>query len=105
MKRMRVMGFGANNNSDNEQLSQQESKNDYVRMALDAYFEGDTPGDDPYSQCVDFLSSKDIQEAISGMVVAPISTITEYMVEHGFKMKSVEGGRLVWIIKCAQQDQ
>lgn len=103
MKRMRVMGFSTN--SDEQQQSEQESKIDYVRMALDAYFEGDTPGDDPYSQCVDFLSSKDIQEAISGMVVAPISVITEYMVEHGFKMKSVEGGRLVWIINCAQPEE
>lgn len=33
------------------------------------------------------------------MVSASISTITEYMVEHGYKMKQVEGGRLVWIVK------
>ena len=38
MKRMRVMGFSAN--SDEQQQSEQESKIDYVRMALDAYFEG-----------------------------------------------------------------
>lgn len=50
-------------------------------------------------QHVDFLSSKDIQDAIKEMVFASISTITEYMVEHGYKMMQIEGGRLVWIIK------
>lgn len=104
MKRNKVIGFNAYNNDD-EQQSQQESKIDYVRMALDAYFEGDTPSEDPYDRHIDFLSSKDIQDAISGMVAASISTITEYMVEHGFKMKSVEGGRLVWIVKDATAEQ
>ena len=95
MKQKRVIGFGAYN----KQEPQEESKVDYVRMALDAYFEGDSPSEDPYDHPVDFLSSKDIQDAIHEMVSASISTITEYMVEHGYKMKQVEGGRLVWIVK------
>lgn len=95
MKRKRVIGFGAYN----KQEPQEESKVDYVRMALDAYFEGDSPSEAPYDHPVDFLSSKDIQDAIHEMVSASISTITEYMVEHGYKMKQVEGGRLVWIVK------
>lgn len=91
----RKIGFTAYN----DEQESQESKIDYVRMALDAYFEGDGPCDDLYGQHVDFLSSKDIQDAIKEMVSASISTITEYMVEHGYKMKQVESGRLVWIVK------
>lgn len=94
----RQIGFTAYNNEQGPQ-EQEETKSDYVRMALDAYFEGGSPCDDQYDQHVDFLSSKDIQDAIKEMVSASISTITEYMVEHGYKMKQVEGGRLVWIVK------
>ncbi len=97
MKKKRVIGFGTYNKQ--EPQEQEESKIDYVRMALDAYFEGDSPSEDQYEEHVDFLSSKDIQDAIKEMVNASISTITEYMVEHGYKMKQVEGGRLVWIVR------
>ena len=97
MKQKRVIGFGSYNKQ--EPQEQEESKIDYVRMALDAYFEGDSPSEDQYEEHVDFLSSKDIQDAIKEMVNASISTITEYMVEHGYKMKQVEGGRLVWIVR------
>lgn len=97
MKQKRVIGFGTYNKQ--EPQEQEESKIDYVRMALDAYFEGDSPSEDQYEEHVDFLSSKDIQDAIKEMVNASISTITEYMVEHGYKMKQVEGGRLVWIVR------
>lgn len=97
MKQKRVIGFGIYNKQ--EPQEQEESKIDYVRMALDAYFEGDSPSEDQYEEHVDFFSSKDIQDAIHEMVSASISTITEYMVEHGYKMKQVEGGRLVWIVR------
>ena len=97
MKQKRVIGFGTYNKQ--EPQEQEESKIDYVRMALDAYFEGDSPSEDQYEEHVDFLSSKDIQDAIKEMVNASISTITEYMVEHGYKMKQGEGGRLVWIVR------
>ena len=30
------------------------------------------------------------------MVIAPVSTITEYMVERGYKMVRIEGGTLAW---------
>lgn len=97
MKQKRVIGFGTYDKQ--EPQEQEESKIDYVRMALDAYFEGDSPSEDQYEEHVDFFSSKDIQDAIHEMVSASISTITEYMVEHGYKMKQVEGGRLVWIVR------
>ena len=66
MKQKRVIGFGTYNKQ--EPQEQEESKIDYVRMALDAYFEGDSPSEDQYEEHVDFLSSKDIQDAIKEMV-------------------------------------
>ena len=95
----RPIGFVAYDNEQKPQSLERESKIDYVAMALDAYLEGRCPCDDQNDQHVDFLSSKDIQDAIKEMVFASISTITEYMVEHGYKMMQIEGGRLVWIIK------
>lgn len=95
----RPIGFVAYDNEQKPQSLERESKIDYVEMALDAYLEGRGPCDDQNDQHVDFLSSKDIQDAIKEMVFASISTITEYMVEHGYKMMQIEGGRLVWIIK------
>lgn len=95
----RPTGFAAYDNEQKPQPLERESKIDYVTIALDAYLEGSGPCDDQNDQHVDFLSSKDIQDAIKEMVFASISTITEYMVEHGYKMMRIEGGRLVWIIK------
>ena len=95
----RPTGFAAYDNEQKRQQLERESKIDYVAMALDAYLEGSCPCDDQNYQHVDFLSTKDIQDAIKEMVFASISTITEYMVEHGYKMMQIEGGRLVWIIK------
>lgn len=95
----RPIGFAAYDNEQKPQPLERESKIDYVTMALDAYLEGRGPCDDQNDQHVDFLSSKDIQDAIKEMVFASISTITEYMAEHGYKMMQIEGGRLVWIIK------
>lgn len=95
----RPIGFAAYDDEQKPQLLERETKIDYVAMALDAYLEGRGPCDDQNDQHVDFLSSKDIQDAIKEMVSASISTITEYMVEHGYKMMQIEGGRLVWIIK------
>lgn len=95
----RPIGFAAYDNEQKPQPLERESKIDYVTIALDAYLEVSGPCDDQNDQHVDFLSSKDIQDAIKEMVFASISTITEYMVEHGYKMMQIEGGRLVWIIK------
>lgn len=100
----RPIGFAAYDNEQKPQPLERESKIDYVAMALDAYLEGRGPCDDLNDQHVDFLSSKDIQVAIKEMVSASISTITEYMAEHGYKMMQIEGGRLVWIIKDAMSE-
>lgn len=100
----RPIGFAAYDDEQKPQPLERESKIDYVAMALDAYLEGRGPCDDLNDQHVDFLSSKDIQDAIKEMVSASISTITEYMAEHGYKMMQIEGGRLVWIIKDTMSD-
>ena len=100
----RPIGFVAYDNEQKPQSLERESKIDYVAMALDAYLEGRGPCDDQNDQHVDFLSSKDIQDAIKEMVFAYISTITEYMVEHGYKMMQVEGGRVVWMSKGAMSE-
>ena len=99
----RQIGFTAYNNEQEPQ--EQETEVDYVRMALDAYFEGSGPCDDQYDQHVDFFSSKDIRDSIKDMVLASISTITEYMAEHGYKMKQVGGGRLVWLVKDTMSEE
>ena len=100
----RPIGFAAYDDEQKPQPLERESKIGYVAMALNAYLEGRGPCDDQNDQHVDFLSSKDIQDAIKEMVSASISTITEYMVEHGYKMMQIEGGRLVWIIKDTMSD-
>lgn len=100
----RPIGFAAYDDEQKPQPLERESKIDYVAMALDAYLEGRGPCDDLNDQHVDFLSSKDIQDAIKEMVSASISTITEYMAEHGYKMMQIEGGKLVWIIKDTMSD-
>lgn len=99
----RQIGFAAYNSE--QSPKEPETKVDYVRMALDAYLEGSGPCDDQYDQHVDFLSSKDIQDSIKEMVSASISTITEYMVEHGYKMRQVEGGMLVWLVKDTMSEE
>lgn len=73
-----------------------ETKVDYVNMALDAYFKGYRPPTDESDGPIEVMTSKEIQDDIKDIVTASISTITEYMVAHGYKMVCPSGGRLVW---------
>ena len=94
--RKRVVGFSPNGNSPEPSIEEKETKVDYTRMALDEYLSGYQPYDPDDDNEVDFKTSKEIQNDLKDMVIAPISTITEYMVERGFKMIMVEGGTLAW---------
>lgn len=75
---------------------EKETKPDYTRMALDQYLADYQPYDPEDNNEVDFKTSKEIQNDLRDMVIAPVSTITEYMVERGFKMVKIEGGTLAW---------
>lgn len=75
---------------------EKETKTDYVNMALDAYFQGYRPPTDEQDGPIEVMTSKEIQDDIKDIVTASISTITEYMVAHGYKMVCPSGGRLVW---------
>ena len=94
--RKRIVGFSSNGNSPEPSIEEKETKVDYTRMALDEYLSGYQPYDPDDDNEVDFKTSKEIQNDLKDMVIAPISTITEYMVERGFKMIMVEGGTLAW---------
>lgn len=91
--RKRIVGFGI---SDDAVAPEQETKTDYVQMALDAYLQLHKPYDRDDDGFSEYKSSRDIQEDIKDVVTASISTITEYMAEHGYKLEFVEGGKLAW---------
>ena len=100
--RKRIMGFSPDGNSPEPSVEEKETKVDYTRMALDEYLSGYQPYDPDDNNKVDFKTSKEIQNDLKDMVIAPISTITEYMVERGFKMIMVEGGTLAWHLQSDQ---
>ena len=100
--RKRIMGFSPDGNSPEPSIEEKETKVDYTRMALDEYLSGYQPYDPDDNNEVDFKTSKEIQNDLKDMVIAPISTITEYMVERGFKMIMVEGGTLAWHLQSDQ---
>ena len=94
--RKHIMGF-ANFNAPSPPEPPKETKVNYVSLALDKYlkeYKPYDPSDEDNPQ--EFKTSKEIQGDLSSMVTASISTITEYMVENGYQMISVEGGGLAW---------
>lgn len=95
-ERKRIVGFSPNGNSPEPAVEEKETKVNYTRMALDTYLSGYQPYDPDDNNEVDFKTSKEIQNDLKDMVIAPISIITDYMVERGFKMIKVEGGTLAW---------
>lgn len=95
-ERKRIVGFSPNGNSPEPAVEEKETKENYTRMALDTYLSGYQPYDPDDNNEVDFKTSKEIQNDLKDMVIAPISIITDYMVERGFKMIKVEGGTLAW---------
>lgn len=95
-ERKHIMGFSAYGNSPEPSVEEKETKENYTRMALDQYLIDYQPYDPEDNNEVDFKTSKEIQNDIKDMVIAPISIITDYMVERGFKMVKIEGGTLAW---------
>lgn len=95
-ERKLIVGFLPNGNSPEPAVEEKETKENYTRMALDQYLADYQPYDPEDNNEVDFKTSKEIQNDIKDMVIAPVSTITEYMVERGFKMVKIEGGTLAW---------
>lgn len=79
---------------------EKETKVNYVELALAEYLRSSKPYDpDDEDNLSEFKTSRDIQEALSDMVTASISTITEYMHKHGYQMVNVEGNGLAWHIQ------
>lgn len=102
-ERKRITGFGPQKKQEKPPVEKEkETKTDYVRMALEEYLADYQPFDPEDNSKVDFKTSKDIQNDIRDMVIVPISTITEYMVEKGYEMIQIEGGKLSWRL---QHDQ
>lgn len=102
-ERKRITGFGPQKKPEEPPVEKEkETKTDYVRMALEEYLADYQPFDPEDNGEVDFKTSKEIQNDIRDMVIAPISTITEYMVEKGYEMIQIEGGKLSWRL---QHDQ
>lgn len=102
-ERKRITGFGPQKKPEEPPVEKEkETKTDYIRMALEQYLADYQPFDPEDNGEVDFKTSKEIQNDIRDMVIAPISTITEYMVEKGYEMIQIEGGKLSWRL---QHDQ
>lgn len=102
-ERKRIVGFSPNGNSQEPAVEEKEIKPDYIRMALDQYladYKPYNPEEDDV-HC-DYRTSKEIQNDLRDMVIAPISTITEYMVEKGYEMVQIEGGKLSWRLQYDQ---
>lgn len=79
---------------------EEETKVNYVELALDIYLAQSKPYDpEDEDNESDFKTSRDIQEDLANMVTASISTITDYMYNHGYQMVRVEGGGLAWHIQ------
>ena len=95
-ERKRIVGFSPNGNSPEPAVEEKETKENYTRMALDTYLSDYQPYNPDDKNEVDFKTSKEIQNDLKDMVIAPISIITDYMVERGFKMVKIEGGTLAW---------
>ncbi len=92
--RKRIVGFGVQSDAI---APERETKVDYVQMALDEYLNFYKPYDaEDTDNFIEAKTSREIQEDIKDVVTASISTITEYMVEHGYKLEMVEGGKLSW---------
>lgn len=95
-ERKRIVGFSPNGKSPEPSVEEKETKVNYTRMALDTYLSDYQPYNPDDNNEVDFKTSKEIQNDLKDMVIAPISIITDYMVERGFKMVKIEGGTLAW---------
>lgn len=93
----RVIGFNAYGNGQ-EPDKQDEKNTDHgcVMCALDTWSRAFPPYRKDEGHGLMFLTSREIQESISDMVTTTISTITEYMMQHDYRMDFTDGGKVVW---------
>lgn len=98
-ERKHIIGFGNFQAPAPPPEPEEETKVDYVGIALNEYLRQRKPYDPDDDAESEFKTSREIQEELANMVTASISTITAYMHEHGYQMVSVEGGGLAWHIQ------
>lgn len=99
--RKRIIGFGPQEEPEEqpEEQSGAESRNAYFETVLDTYFSECQPERSGERVNSELMDSKDIQRAISGIIVISVSDITRYMAGHGYKMASLSG-KMYWEIWC-----
>lgn len=99
--RKRIIGFGPQEEPEKqpEEQSGAESRNVNLETVLDTYFSECQPERSGERVNSELMDSKDIQRAISGIIVIPVSDITRYMAGHGYKMASLSG-KMYWEIWC-----
>lgn len=98
-ERKRIVGFGVQD-APNQPARERDTKPNYTKMALDSYlvsYEPYNPENEKSS--LETKTSREIQDDIKDMVTASISSITEYMFDHGYQMIQVEGGSLAWALQ------
>lgn len=99
--RKRIIGFGPQEEPEDqpEEQSGAESRKAYFETVLDTYFSECQPERSGERVNSELMDSKDIQRAISGIIVISVSDITRYMAGHGYKMASLSG-KMYWEIWC-----
>lgn len=99
--RKRIIGFGPQEEPEEqpEEQSGAESRKAYFETVLDTYFSECQPERSGERVNSELMDSKDIQRAISGIIVISVSDITRYMAGHGYKMTSLSG-KMYWEIWC-----
>lgn len=99
--RKRIIGFGPQEEPEEqpEEQSGAESRKAYFETVLDTYFSECQPERSGERVNSELMDSKDIQRAISGIIVISVSDITRYMAGHGYKMASLSG-KMYWEIWC-----
>lgn len=99
--RKRIIGFGPQEEPEEqpEEQSGAESRKVNFETVLDTYFSECQPERSGERVNSELMDSKDIQRAISGIIIIPVSVITGYMTDHGYKMASLSG-KMYWEIWC-----
>lgn len=99
--RKRIVGFANFNPPAPPEPKEEKTKDGYDRMVLSKLLGGMKPYEPGDKDApLEFMTSKEIQEKVSGMAIVSISTITEFMISEGFRMIAVEGGSLAWAMQA-----
>lgn len=99
--RKRIIGFAPQEGVEEllEEQPEAESRKVYFETVLDTYFSECQPERSGERVNSELMDSKDIQRAVSGITYIPVSVITGYMTDHGYKMVSLSG-KMYWEIWC-----